>query len=98
MSGNALFPDWLQSLLLLIFLGLAIILAFQQANELKKLQKSSNKKVYTVIVCGDKEHTRQFREGDYVGAKVACNGEGEGRIVKIYAIVPEEQGKKPMKS
>jgi uncharacterized membrane protein len=98
LAANSVFPDWLQSLLLLLFIGLAIVLAIQQANELKKIQKSSNKKVYTVIECGDKERTRQFKEGDYVGAKVPCNGEGEGRITKIYAVVPEDKSKKPMKT
>ena len=97
MTGSGVFPDWLQSLLLLLFIGLAIVLAFQQASELKKLQRSNNKKIYTIIHCGEKEHTRQFQEGDYIGAKVQCNGE-EGRIVKIYAVIPEEQGKKPMKT
>ncbi len=97
MAGNALFPDWLQSILLLLFIGIAIILAIQQANELKKLQKTSKKKVYTIIECGDKEQVRPFKEGDYVGGKTKCNNE-EGIISKIYAILPEEPGKKPMKT
>ncbi len=92
MAGNGLFPSWLQSLLLLIFLGLAIILALQQASELKKLQKTSKKQLYTVIRCGDKEKTRTFREGDYVGGREKCNEE-VGIITKIYAVVPEEPGK-----
>ena len=95
MTGTSLFPNWLQSLLLLLFIGIAVILALQQASELKKLQKSSKKQVYTVILCGDKEKTRFFKEGDYVGGRDNCNDE-EGIITKIYAVIPEESKKKPM--
>ena len=94
---NTLFPEWFQSILLLVFLGLAIAIALQQARELKKIQVAGQKKVYTVLQCGDKEYTREYKEGDYVGGRVECN-EGEGVITKIYAIYPQnEKGKKPMK-
>lgn len=85
-----LMPDWMQSLLLLLFIGLAIALAIQQARELKKMQLPVKKKVYTIIKCGDKEETREFHEGDYVGKKVECNDE-TGLITKIYAVYPENQ-------
>ncbi|MCE4600335.1 MAG: hypothetical protein F7C38_02045 [Desulfurococcales archaeon] len=96
--ANPLFPDWMQSLLLLLFLGIAIALALQQAKELKKIQVAGQKKVYTLLQCGEKEYTREYREGDYVGARTNCNEE-EGIITKIYAVYQQgEKGKKPMKT
>jgi len=88
----------MQSILLLIFIGLAIALALQQTKELKKLQMPTKKKVYTIVKCGEKESRREYREGDYIGKKVECQ-EGEGLITKIYAIYPKtEKNEKPMKT
>lgn len=97
--ANGLFPDWMQSILLLIFIGLAIALALQQTKELRRLQLPSKKKVYSVIQCGEREVTREFAEGDYVGRKVECDESAEGLITKIYAIYPQTESKgKPMKT
>ncbi|MCE4621935.1 MAG: hypothetical protein F7B19_01300 [Desulfurococcales archaeon] len=95
---TGLFPEWMQSILLLIFIGLAIALALQQTKELKRLQMPSKKRVYSIVKCGDKETQREFREGDYIGKKVEC-GEQEGLITKIYAIYPKTgKNEKPMKT
>ncbi len=96
MPADTIFPEWFQSLMLLAMIGLIILLAVKQANELKQLRNQAGRKpkIYTVEVCGDKETTREFREGDYVGAPVECE-EGQGRITMIYAVYPEpEKGKK----
>ncbi|MCE4619196.1 MAG: hypothetical protein F7C37_07140 [Desulfurococcales archaeon] len=96
--ATSLFPEWMQSILLLIFIGLAIALALQQTKELKKLQMPTRKKVYTIVRCGEKETRRDYKEGDYVGKKVECQ-DGVGLITKIYAIYPKtDKNEKPMKT
>lgn len=95
---TGLFPEWMQSILLLIFIGLAIALALQQTKELKRLQMPAKKRVYSIVKCGDKETKREYREGDYVGKRVGC-GDQEGLIIKIYAIYPKtDRNEKPMKT
>jgi len=91
-----LFPDWMQSIMVLILLLVTIFLVVQQANEMKRLQEGPKRrgKIVTRIDCGGEKKERPFQEGDYVGKQVDCGGEERGWIVAIYSLEEEQKGKK----
>ena len=93
---STIFPDWFQSVMILVFLLITIYLVIQQANEMKKIQERARKKskIITVIDCGGEKQERPFREGDFVGATAGCREGVEGRITTIYAIEEKEEGKR----
>ena len=91
MAVDGSMPSWLQSLLILLSLGAVIYLTIKQARDVMKLTEETQEKIYTEIRCGSDIIKRDFREGDYVGAITdECEG---GRIVGIYAVAPQEEGR-----
>ena len=86
-------PGWLQSIAIILALGLTIYLVLRQAREVEELQRRLHRKVkrVTVVECGGSRLERGFQEGDYVGKAVECSGGSTGRIIGIYAFDPEEE-------
>ncbi len=90
----------LQVLLLAAIVAATLALAIKQARDLRALeQKVASKKRYvTVIDCGGSDLKRDFREGDYVGARVSeCNGR-EGVVKAIYVEEPKPEKRGEVKS
>lgn len=85
--------EWVQGLLFIVIVVLTLILVLRQVAEAKSMQgQSQERRFYTIIDCGGKRVTREYREGDYVGKSVEgeCGG-AAGYIVGIYA----EEAEKP---
>ncbi len=90
---QGLLPDWLQALLMLVFIAAIVLVTLQQASELRRLQERAarSKKIIVEVACGESREKRGFSEGDYVGKRVPCpSGEEEGVIVAIYSEGGEE--------
>ncbi len=85
-------PDWLQSILLLLSIGLLIYMVMRQTSDTLRSLEMERLEVVTEIACSDgSRRTREYREGDYIGASTdECEG---GRVVGIYARQPEGEGK-----
>ncbi len=93
---ETLYPDWLQSIIVFILLGVVIYMIMRQARELREMQERLQRKVkrYTIIDCNGKEHKREYKEGDYIGAIADCPENQKGYIKAIYAEEPENKDKK----
>lgn len=85
-------PDWLQSILLLLSIGLLIYMVMRQTSDTLRSLEMERVEVVTEIACNDgSRRTREYRDGDYIGAGTdECDG---GRVVGIYARQPEGEGK-----
>ncbi|MEB3766009.1 MAG: hypothetical protein GSR77_07610 [Desulfurococcales archaeon] len=97
--ADTLYPDWLQSIIVFILLGVVIYMLMRQARELREMQERLQRKVkrYTIIDCNGKDYTREYKEGDYVGAQADCPENQKGYIKAIYAEEPEDKNKKKKK-
>ena len=86
----------LQVVLLAAIVAATLALAVKQARDLKALERkvASKKRYVTVIDCGGSDVKRDFREGDYVGARVSeCDGrEGIVKAIYVEEPKPEKQG------
>jgi len=84
--------EWIQGLLFIVMVVLTLILVMKHMADARSLQSQPvERRFYTVVDCGDRRVTREYREGDYVGKTVEGDcGETPGYIVGIYAEEPEK--------
>jgi len=97
---QGLLPDWLQAVLMIVFLAAIIALTIQQASEMKKIRERASRRprIVVEVECEGGVQRRGFAEGDYVGKPVDCpSGEGQGRITRIYAEEEKEEKQGPVK-
>ena len=78
--------SWIQPLVILVTLIAVIMVTLKQMKELKEMGQEKPRKILTIIDCGETEIRRDFKEGDYIGAKTDECPDGV-----IKAIYVEEQ-------
>jgi len=80
--------SWLQFIMVLVGVGALVLLSLRQASSVRRMMEPLGEpKYYTVERCGDREFTRKFEPGDYVGK---VTGECEGGVKIVVAIYSED--------
>ncbi|MEB3788227.1 MAG: hypothetical protein GSR78_05670 [Desulfurococcales archaeon] len=83
---------WVQPLVILVTLVAVIMVTLKQMKELKEMGQDKPRKIVTIVDCGETEIRRDFKEGDYIGARTdECP---DGVIRAIYAEEPPATGGK----
>ena len=90
----------LQIIILAALVAATLALALKQARDLRAMERrlALKRRYVTLIDCGGKIKKREFREGDYVGARLGeCEG-SEGLVVAIYVEEPKTGERREVKS